>query len=138
MFFNPWEHLIVLPTNFAPFVYQLTDEEMKRYGIIDIKHVGAVLDIKFCKKEGTLMVEKLQAYRAELEAKKAELINIAINVEPEVEAYRNKLIADAEAKKAAEIAKYESDINCIGNIIAREEELAAEQATVVVETPITE
>lgn len=71
------------------------------------------------------MVEKLKAYRAELEAKKAEVVNRAINVEPEVEAYRNKLIADAEAKKAAEIAKFESDIDCVDHIIAREEEAAA-------------
>ena len=77
------------------------------------------------------MVEKLRAYRAELEAKRTELVDSHINVEPEVEAYRQRLIADAEAKKAAEIAKVESDINCIDNIIAREEE-----ANVQVEVPV--
>lgn len=86
------------------------------------------------------MVEKLKAYRAELEAKKAEVVASVINVEPEVEAYRNRLIADAEAKKAAEIAKFDSDINCIDGIIAREEVEAAAtaEATVVCETPIIE
>lgn len=108
----------------APFAHQLTEEESQRYNI-DIEHIGAVIGIKSVKKEDTLMVEKLKAYRAELEAKKAETANTQINVEAEVEAYRNKLIAEAEAKKAAEIAKFESDINCIDNIIAREEEAAA-------------
>ena len=139
MFFKPRGYTFVLPTTFAPFVYQLTDEEMEQYDKLDIQHIGAVFDIKFCKKEDILMVEKLKAYRAELEAKKAEVIERIINVEPEVEAYRNKLIADAEAKKAAEIAKYDSDINCIDGIIVREEEAAvATETTVVVETPITE
>ena len=78
------------------------------------------------------MVEKLKAYRAELIAKRDTVLNTEINVEPEVEAYRAKLIADIKAKKEAEVAKFESDINCIDGIIAREEEAAA---AAVVATP---
>lgn len=78
------------------------------------------------------MVEKLKAYRDELIAKKEATLATLIDVEAEVEAYRNKLIADAEAKRAAEVAKFESDINCINNIIAREEEAAA---AAVITTP---
>ncbi len=82
------------------------------------------------------MIEKLKAYRAELEAKKAEAIGKEINVEPEVEAYRQKLIADAEAKKAAEVAKFESDINCLDTIIAREEAAVTVEATPVDVVPV--
>ena len=138
MFFNPWEHLIVLPTNFAPFVYQLSDEEMKRYNTLDIKHIGAVLDIKFCEKEDTLMVEKLKAYLAELEAKKAgiEAEDNTAEIEARTADFKASLEKEYAEKKAAIVAKVISDIECVNNIIAREEAIAAE--TVVVETPITE
>lgn len=80
------------------------------------------------------MVEKLEAYRAELEAKKTELENTVIDVEAEVNAYREDLLAKKKAERVAEIAKIESDINCINNIIAREQ-TAGVEATVVV-TPV--
>lgn len=76
------------------------------------------------------MVEKLKAYRAELEAKKAMLENSAIDVEAEVAAYREKLITAAEAERAATIAKLISDMNCIDGIIAREEEKGTAEVTV--------
>lgn len=67
------------------------------------------------------MIEKLKEYRNAFEAKKAELLAMDINIEPAVEEYRNKMIAEAEAKKNAEIAKIDSDIDCIDKIIASEE-----------------
>ena len=76
------------------------------------------------------MVEKLRAYRAELEAKKAMLENSVIDVEAEVAAYREKLITAAEAERAATIAKLISDMNCIDGIIAREEEKETAEVTV--------
>lgn len=76
------------------------------------------------------MVEKLKAYRAELEAKKAMLENSVIDVEAEVAAYREKLITAAEAERAATIAKLISDMNCIDGIIAREEEKETAEVTV--------
>lgn len=132
MFFRTHRQSTIVNTPVAAFVHQLSEEESRQLNIIDIEHIGAVVDIKSVKKEDTLMVEKLKAYRAELEAKKAELAAKPINVDAEVEAYRQRLIADVEARKAAELAKYESDINCVTNIIAREEELAA-----AVPTPAT-
>lgn len=123
-----------LPDNsVAAFIHQLTESELQAMKPLnDIKHNGAVLDIKIQKKEDTLMVEKLKAYRAELEAKKAEVVNSVINVEDDVAEYRAKVTAEAEARKAAAIAKIENDINCIDGIIAREEELAAAETVVVV------
>ena len=123
-----------LPDNsVAAFVHQLTESELQAMKPLnDIKHNGAVLDIKIQKKEDTLMVEKLKAYRAELEAKKAEAVNAVINVEDDVAEYRAKVTAEAEARKAAAIAKIENDINCIDNLITREEELAAAETVVVV------
>ena len=79
------------------------------------------------------MIEKLKEYRNAFEAKKAELLAMEINIEPAVEEYRNKMIADAEAKKNAEIAKIDSDIDCIDKIIASEE--ASVAGPVVEENP---
>lgn len=131
MFFRRRASISCVEVPVAAFIHQLNEEEMQQHNTIDIKHIGAVIDIESGKKEDTLMVEKLKTYRAELEAKKVDITNKVINVEPEVEAYRQKLIADAEAKKSAEIAKLESDINCIDNIIAREESTVAAEVTPV-------
>lgn len=79
------------------------------------------------------MVEKLKAYRAELEAKKAEVEASVIDVEAEVAAYRESLIAQAEAARKETVAKLASDIDCINGIIAREEAVANTPAETVVE-----
>lgn len=81
------------------------------------------------------MVEKLEAYKAELEAKKAELNDAVIDVEAEVIAFREKRVAEETAKKAACIAKIDSDINCIEHLI--ECEKAKEVATVEAEAVVT-
>ena len=80
------------------------------------------------------MIEKLEAYRAELEAKKADVVNSVINVEDDVAEYRAKVTAEAEARKAAAIAKIDSDIDCINNMIMREKEAAE---TIVVDETIS-
>ena len=66
------------------------------------------------------MVEKLEAYKAELEAKKATLENTVINVEAEVAEFRAKREAEEKAKITANIAKVVSDIDCINGLIERE------------------
>ncbi len=76
------------------------------------------------------MIEKLKEYRNAFEAKKAELLATEINIEPAVEEYRKNLIAEAEAKKNAEIAKIDSDIDCIDKIIASEEASAVAEPVV--------
>lgn len=76
------------------------------------------------------MIEKLKEYRNAFEAKKAELLAMAINIEPAVEEYRNKMIVEAEAKKNAEISKIDSDIDCIDKIIASEEASAVAEPVV--------
>lgn len=78
------------------------------------------------------MVEKLKAYRDELETEKSNLINKIIDVEAEVAAYRNDLISKAEAERDARVAKLASDIDCINALIAREE-----TAGVAVDEPVT-
>lgn len=73
------------------------------------------------------MVEKLKEYRAELEAKKAELEANGINnaeVEEKVNAYRQETIAEAQKELDDELNKIKINIDCINNLIAREEATA--------------
>lgn len=131
MFFRRRTSTAIVERPVASFVHQLSDEELKQQTSHDIIPFGAGFNINLKEKEDTLMVEKLKAYKAELEAKKAEVENTVIDVEAEVVAYREKLIAEETAKRIAEVAKLNSDIECIANIIAREEAAAA-----AVETPV--
>lgn len=96
----------------------------------DITRTGTAFNIKIFNKEEDSMVEKLNLYRAELEAKKTELLNEVIDVEAEVAAFRRELEEKAAAKKVADIAKVESDIECIDGIIARLKEEETEAAIV--------
>lgn len=116
MFFNrfPFE-LFGAPT--SAIIHQLTDEELQTY---DINRFSAAFNIKLIEKEDTFMVEKLEAYKAELEAKKAALENVVIDVEAEVAEFRAKREAEEKAKITADIAKVASDIDCINHIIERE------------------
>lgn len=117
----------------AACVHQLSDEEIAQQYILDIKHIGAMVDIRSLKKEVTQMVEKLLAYRAELEQAKQNALSKGIDmeaIEQEVAGYRDTLIKSAQGKLAEDIAKFDSDIDCINTLINREE------ATVV--TPETE
>ena len=66
------------------------------------------------------MIEKLQAYRAQLENQKALLASAIIDVEAEVAEFRQAKIAEAEATKAAEIAKIDNFIECVDKMIADE------------------
>ena len=82
------------------------------------------------------MIEKLKAYRAELEAKKAaiESEDYTAEIEAKVEDYKATLEKEEAERKAAIVAKILSDIECINNIIAREEETeAVEISTAVVD-----
>lgn len=73
------------------------------------------------------MIEKLQVYLSELEAKRAEVLasddSEAINAEI-AEATDAILKKYAVAKEAA-LAKIDSDINCVTGIIAREKAAVA-------------
>ena len=101
----------------SAIIHQLTDEELQTYGI---NRFSAAFNIKLIEKEDTFMVEKLEAYKAELEAKKAALENVVIDVEAEVAEFRAKREAEEKAKITADITKVASDIDCINNIIERE------------------
>lgn len=82
------------------------------------------------------MIEKLKAYRAELEAKKAaiESEDHTAEIEAKVVEYKATLEKEEAEKKSAIVAKILSDIECINNIIAREEETeAVEISTAVVD-----
>lgn len=82
------------------------------------------------------MIEKLKAYRAELEAKKAaiESEDHTTEIEAKVVEYKATLEKEEAERKSAIIAKILSDIECINNIIAREEETeAVEISTAVVD-----
>lgn len=81
------------------------------------------------------MVEKLKAYRAELEAKKAELEakDNTAEIEARVAEFKATVEKEYAEKKAAEIAKVISNIECINNIIAREESTTEVTVDVVTE-----
>lgn len=125
MFFKrfPFE-LLSAPT--SAIIHQLTDEELQIY---DINRFSAAFNIKLIEKEDTFMVEKLEAYKAELEAKKATLENTVIDVEAEVAEFRAKREAEEKAKITAGIAKVVSDIDCI-NVLIEREKAAIEAPTV--------
>lgn len=111
----------------APFVRQLTDVEMQQFTNFGIMSFGAGYNINIFKEEDNPMIEKLMMYRAELEEKK-HIFESPIDltsIDADVEAYRNRLIEEAEEARALEIQQIESDIACINGIIAREEEAAA-------------
>ena len=105
-------------------VYRIS--QLPSYNVI--KHNGAVFDIKILNKEVSEMVERLQAYIDELVAKKNEILakDNSAEIEAEVEKFRADLVAKAEATKNAAVAKIDSDIECISNIIAREYEVRVE------------
>lgn len=99
-------------------VQQATEKQIIQLST-DITRTGTAYNIKIFNKEENSMIEKLNLYRAELEEKKAALLNEAIDVEEEVAAFRRELEAKKQAKKDADIAKVDSDIECIDGIIAR-------------------
>ena len=104
----------------SAIIRQLTDEEMQSFTSNGINRFSAAFNIKLIEKEDTFMVEKLEAYKAELEAKKAALENVVIDVEAEVAEFRAKREAEEKAKITADIAKVVSDIDCINGLIERE------------------
>lgn len=82
------------------------------------------------------MIEKLKAYRAELEAKRAaiESEDHTTEIEAKVVEYKATLEKEEAERKSAIVAKILSDIECINNIITREEETeAVEVSTAVVD-----
>lgn len=99
-------------------VQQATEKQIIQLST-DITRTGTAYNIKIFNKEENSMIEKLNLYRAELEEKKAALLNEAIDVEEEVAAFRRELEEKKQAKKDADIAKVDSDIECIDGIIAR-------------------
>lgn len=124
MFFRQnYLDLINEPTT-APMTYQLTQKELNEEYICGINHLKIVFNINKNKEDSTMveMIEKLEAYRAELEAQKAEVL--AKDIMPEVDAkvseYREKCIAEATAEVEATVNKIASDIDCINVIIERE------------------
>ena len=128
MFFRrfPFELFGALSAPTSAIMHQLTDEELQTY---DINRFSAAFNIKLIEKEDTFMVEKLEAYKTELEAKKATLENVVIDVEAEVAEFRAKREAEEKAKITADIAKVVSDIDCI-NVLIEREKAAIEAPTV--------
>lgn len=114
----------------AAFTRQLSDEEMQACKTTVIKREDATLNIYF-NKEDTLMIEKLIAYRTELEEEivKIQSTDNTAEIEAQVAAFREKIIAETKAANEALIAKLNSDIECLNRIINREQE-AAESAVV--------
>lgn len=86
------------------------------------------------------MVEKLEAYRAELEVKKADLLTKGIDTEAinaDVELYRSQLTEEANKKLNEEIATIESNIRCIEGLISRELEAANTVEAVPADNTVT-
>ena len=78
------------------------------------------------------MVEKLRAYREELEAKKAEALakDVTPLIDAEVAEFRARCEANAKAELDKLVTKIDSDIECIDRLIEREE-----AAAIVIENP---
>lgn len=114
----------------AAFTRQLSDEEMQACKTTVIKREDATLNIYF-NKEDTLMIEKLIAYRTELEEEIAKIQSTdnTAEIEAQVAEFRERIIAETKAANEALIAKLNSDIECLNRIINREQE-AAESAVV--------
>lgn len=114
----------------AAFTRQLSDEEMQACKTTVIKREDATLNIYF-NKEDTLMIEKLIAYRTELEEEIAKIQSTdnTADIEAQVAEFRERIIAETKAANEALIAKLNSDIECLNRIINREQE-AAESAVV--------
>ena len=136
MFFRRRTAIIADPPVVAS-VHQLADEEIVQRDT-DIVPVGAGFGIEIINKEDALMVEKLKAYLAELETKKAELLatDFIPEIEAKVAAFKESLIKESEDNRAKDVAKVDSDIACINKII--ENELALAAAATVETVTITE
>ena len=106
-----------------PFVYQLTEKELQQF---DIEHYGAVFNINLLEKENAIMIEKLNAYRVELENLKASELtkDYTAEIEQRVADYRATLQAEYAAQTEALVAKIDSDLNCLTWLIQREMETA--------------
>ena len=102
-------------------IYRIS--QLPNYNVI--RHNGAVFNIEILNKEVNEMVEKLQAYIEELRAKKNEILSKdhSEEIEAEVAKFRADLTAKIVAENEAAVAKIDSDIECISNIIAREYEV---------------
>ena len=111
----------------AAFTRQLSEEEMQDCKTTVIKRDDATLNIYF-NKEDTLMIEKLIAYRTELEEEiaKVQAQDNTAEIEAQVAEYRQGLINDDKAAKEALIAKLNSDVECLNRLIRREQEAATE------------
>lgn len=124
MFFRQNYLDLINESTTAPMTYQLTQEELNEEYICGINHLKIVFNINKNKEDSTMveMIEKLEAYRAELEAQKAEVLakDIMPEVETKVSEYRDKCIAEAKAEIDALVNKIASDIACINVIIERE------------------
>lgn len=124
--------------NHSVIVCQLRTEELQE-SYKDITRFGAAYSIKFKEKEDTLMVEKLKAYRDELIAKIEEIKGTDHNAEidAKVAEFRAKLVAEIEDAADKELAKLNSDVECINGLIAREEaEIEAKTVEAVIEGPV--
>lgn len=112
----------------SSIIYKVT--QLPNYGVI--RYDGAVLNIKILNKEVSEMVERLQVYIDELRAKKNEILtkDNSAEIEAKVEEFRAKLIADEAAARDAAVAKIDSDIECISNVMAREYEVQVESENV--------
>lgn len=80
------------------------------------------------------MVEKLQAYLAELmqNAATVEARDDSVIIAEKVAGFKEVLEKEYAEAKATELAKINSDIDCINTLIARENE----KAKAAVETPV--
>lgn len=126
IFFRTVDISALLENNTIPIVQQLPQNELENF---DINHLGAVFNIKPLNKEEKLMdniIEKLEAYRAELESQKMGLLSTDIMpiVEQEVAKYREQITAEIQADLDAKVNKVASDIACIQVIIDREKAAA--------------
>ena len=84
------------------------------------------------------MIEKLMNYLAELEATALEVRTHDYNAEimEKVTAYERELRAECATHKATELAKIDSDIDCIKTLIKREQAAQRCSDTTLTTSPV--
>lgn len=106
----------------AAFIHQLSKKELAMYDVNITLSMLRKLDLTKFNKEDAIMIEKLQAYLAELITAKETLINADYTdaIKAEVAVFEESVKARYEADREVKLNDINTNINYVESIIARE------------------
>ena len=106
----------------AAFIHQLSKKELAMYDVNITLSMLHKLDLTKFNKEDAIMIEKLQAYLAELIAAKETLVNTDYTdaIKAEVAVFEESVKARYEADREVKLNDINTNINYVESIIARE------------------